>query len=261
MKDSWQEFHRRWARLKPPLRPNAQVVEALHHALEGKLSHVLLLGVTPELANIGISTVALDKSANMIASVWPGDTQSRRSILCDWLNMPIQPQFSAVLGDGSLNVISHEEYPVLFEKLNFTLLPDARIAIRVFITPDECETVAELRERTLRGPSGGFHAFKWRLAMAIAAERGNPSTPTALIHKVFEHEFPDRTVLARATGWPEDEIGEIDAYADSSNVYSFPTRQELTKRLPKEFKQVRFLTSGSYELAERCPIFVAEFRP
>jgi hypothetical protein len=43
-------------------------------------------------------------------------------------------------------------------------------------------------------------------------------------------------------------------------VYRFPTRRELLAHLPDGFSNPRFVPSGKYELAERCPIFVADFR-
>ena len=90
---------------------------------------------------------------------------------------------------------------------------------------------------------------------------GNANVPVALIHRIFDREFSDRGALSRATGWSFDDIDEIDAYADAKTVYSFPTRGEIVMALPRSFSNPRFLNSGSYELAERCPVFVADFAP
>jgi hypothetical protein len=258
----WQSFHRRWSRLKPPLRANSDVVAALAAALEYHRACALLLGVTPELADIAEQTIAVDKSETMIAHIWPGDSESRRAVLGDWLAMPFpRPQFSAVLGDGSLNALRYSDYPALFAQLETVLQPGARLAIRVYATPDDGETVDAVRRAARAGGVGGFHAFKWRLAMAIATEKRSPDVPVALIHHVFEREFPDRAALGRTNNWSAEDIDEIDAYAASGLAYSFPTHGEFVAALPSSFAGARFCRSGDYELAERCPIFIADFAP
>ncbi len=255
-------FHQRWAGLKPPLRPNNEIVAALRNAIQGHAQHVLLLGVTPELVPIGDTLVAVDKSERMISLVWPGDTPTRHAVLDNWLTMPPPAQkFSAVIGDGSIDAIRHTEYETLFAQLEATLLPGAVLAVRIYERPDPGETVAQVRQQTLSGKVAGFHAFKWRLAMAVAAERGAADVPVTKIHDAFEKQFHDRAELSRATGWSLQQIGEIDAYVGQASVFSFPTRREILTTLPRTFANPRFAVSGTYELAERCPIFIADFAP
>jgi hypothetical protein len=229
-------------------------------ALRGHGGRVLLLGVTPELADIGRTTVAVDMSDSMIAVAWPGDTATRRAIRGNWLDMPLElPEFTAVIGDGSLSFLPMRAYARLFDELGALLLPGAFFAVRLYETPDRCETVGELRDAVMSGSGGGFHAFKWRLAMAIVARTGEASIAVARIHEVFEREFPDRAGLSAASGWSLGDIAEIDAYAGQDTVFSFPTRREILAALPAQFSNPRFLASGRYELAERCPILCAEF--
>ena len=262
MTDGWQEFYRRWARLKPPLRPHADVVSAFRAAVDGARDHVLLLGMTPELADIGLETTAVDNSANTIKHIWPGDTQARRAVHGNWLEMPFhEPRFSAALGDGSLNTLLYSQYPVLFEQLAAVLLPDARVAMRVYETPDVCETMAQLKEQTFGRVIQSFHGFKWCFAMTVVAQRGDPDIPVKLLHEIFTREFPDRESLARATGWPREDIDGIDAYAGNDAVYSFPTRRQTLAAIPAHFSRPHFIDSGTYELAERCPILIADFHP
>jgi hypothetical protein len=261
-------LHQRWAALKPPLRPNGDVVCAVRTAIQGHDGRVLLLGVTPELADIGKTLVAVDMSENMIMVAWPGDTDTRRAMCGNWLRMPLKvPEFTAVIGDGSLSFMPLRVYSRLFDELATLLLPDASLAIRLYETPADCEMVAQIRDdlmtgngtHTGTGTGNGFHAFKWRLAMAIVARTGEASIAVARIHEVFEREFPDRAGLSAASGWSIGEIAEIDAYAGQDTVFSFPTRKEVLAALPRYFANPRFVASGSYELAERCPILCAEF--
>ena len=254
-------FYQRWAGLKPPLRPNAEVVSAVRGAIAGHEERVLLLGVTPELAEIGSTTVAVDMSESMLAVVWPGDTGTRRAICGNWLNMPLHlREFTAVIGDGSFAFMHLAGYVPLFEQLGNLLLPGAAFAMRCYETPEPCETVAQLRDEMMTGCNRvGFHAFKWRLAMAIVAQSGNASISVVLIHQVFEREFRDRDALSAASGWSAAQIAEIDWYEGQDSIFSFPTRREILAALPANFSNPCFIASGHYELAERCPILCAEF--
>jgi hypothetical protein len=255
-------LHKRLARLKPPLRPNAEIVAAYRKAIAGHIARVLLLGVTADLVDLGDTTVAVDMSEQIIAHAWPGDTERRRAIHANWMNMPLQErEFTAIIGDGSLAGYKLAKYPALFETLGGVLLPGARLALRIYEMPEQGETVEQVRLAAMAGQIKGFHAFKWRLAMAIVAETKNASVIASMIHDVFERAFPDRAALGGATGWSLDDIAEIDAYAAVPLKLNFLTRREILSVLPKEFANPRFMTSGTYELAERCPILVADFTP
>ena len=254
-------FHRRWTRLKPPLRPDAQIIAAYRREIECHRARVLLLGVTAELADIGDTTVAVDISKKMIANAWQGDTDKREALHGNWLDMPLHiREFTAAIGDGVLAGIEFPQYQRVFSQLAGLLLPGARIALRLYETPEPGETVAAVRDQAMKGNIAGFHAFKWRLAMAVAAETKQAAVPVSLIHQIFQREFPDRTVLSTATGWSLEVISEIDAYDSKPMIYRFPTRRELLSHLPNDFSNPRFVTSGNYELAERCPLFVADLR-
>ena len=84
----WENYHRLWDRLGPPLRPHQDVVAAIETLLADHAKHVLLLGVTPEFADLGARLTAIDHSEQMIANVWPGDTQDRHAERGDWLALP-----------------------------------------------------------------------------------------------------------------------------------------------------------------------------
>ena len=256
------DFHLRHARLKPPLTPNGEIVAAYASAIEGHEQCVLMLGVTPDLLPVAKTAVAVDISRRSIEHLWPGDTATRKVIRGNWLEMPLQTrEFTAVIGDGSMAGVRVNEYPLLFANLARVLLPGARLAIRIYETPEPGESIEQVRRDTMAGKIPGVHAFKWRLAMAIASENQSPTVPVALIHQNFERQFPDREALIAATGWSAEDIREIDAYAGHKLIYTFATRRELLATLPPEFSHPRFLPSGHYELAERCPIFVADFAP
>jgi hypothetical protein len=260
--DAWAAFHRRWPRLKPPLRASADVVEALRLAIEDRGAEVLMLGVTPELAILGSRMVALDWSQSMIDHIWPGDTPTRRAVLADWRAIPFQTaRFSAVVGDGSFNCLTLADVPAVFGELSRVLSPGARLAVRAYATPSPCESLEALRLDVMSGAPGGFHGFKWRLAMALAGETGDAEVAVADVFQKFETLFPDRAALSAATGWSNETIAEIDAYDGSEAVYIFPTEAQVLAAVPAGFQNARFVSSGAYDLAERCPILIADFEP
>jgi SAM-dependent methyltransferase len=252
----WNEYHRRWSRLSAPLRPDADIVRGFENILAGRDGRVLLLGVTPELAHIGKRLSAIDRSAAMIAHIWPGDTERARAQEADWLAPPFADgSFTAIVGDGSLSAVNWPvDYRALFSQAARLLEPGGVAALRLFETPEECETREALKADTLAGRCRSFHAFKWRLAMAAVAQTGDPNIAVAAIRCAFDAMFPDRDALSAATGWSRDDIDTIDVYANSPDVYSFPSFAQLRRTIPDSFAHIRRVGCGSYPLAERCPI-------
>jgi ubiquinone/menaquinone biosynthesis C-methylase UbiE len=219
----------------------------------------LLLGVTPELADLSTQLVAIDNSAAMIQALWlPG--RARRSVVQgDWLAMPFADQmFDAIIGDGSLVLLSCPmQYEQLFQHLRRVVRPNGKIVIRVFVSPEQTETCADVFAAVRSGRIGSFHAFKWRLAMAMAAESADRHVHVAEVYAVFSRLFLDRTTLAKATGWSLADMATIDAYQDSLARYSYPTLLQVRQIFSRWFRELG-VEHGSYELAERCPILILE---
>ena len=252
----WSDLHKRWAQSRPPLRPHPQGVEAMWRLLQGLPGPRLLLGVTPELATLPGRTVAIDWSAEMIAQIWPGNSADRVVVRGDWTDMPFASgQFGSVLGDGSLNMTRWPmDYHRIFDRLKQVVRPGGRIVIRCFTVPETGEGSDELAARLLSGERMGFHAFKWRLAAAIVHETQGTNIPVRAIWDMFERLFPDRHALSLATGWSTDEIAEIDDYRSSPLDKSFPTRSQLIDAIP----EMQLVESGSYEMADRCPLLLMD---
>jgi len=256
----WNDYHRRWSRLTAPLRPDADIVRGFEETVRGHEDRVLLLGVTQELVHIGGTLSAIDRSEGMIANVWPGDTARARAQVANWLSPPFEDaSFTAIIGDGSLSAIAWaNDYRTLFAQSARLLKPGGVAALRLFLSPDEVETRAELRKRVLDAECPSFHAFKWRLAMAVVAETGDPNIAVTAIRDAFNAMFADREMLAGRTGWRADDIETIDVYANSPDVYSFPNFAQLRETIPEAFGKVRLIACGSYPLAERCPFLAME---
>ena len=256
----WKDYYRAWPQLTPPLRPHPEVVAAVRAEIGGAPGCTLLLGVTPELADIAADLVALDRNHSLVSHVWPGNTETRRAMVGDWLNTNFTAgSFATCVGDGSFSVV---EFPratlLLCERIHETLRTAGRFVGRVYLAPDAGETVAAVKAAAVGGTIRNFHAFKLRLAMAIAAEAGRVQVGVNEIFAVFQGLFGDRDELVRLTGWERGHIDTIDYYESSVVAYSFPTRRQLRSIIPRTFANVRMVEAGSYELAERSPLLVME---
>jgi SAM-dependent methyltransferase len=247
-----------WKRLGPPLRPCPEDVGNFRRALGGAPGDCLLLGVTPELALLSSHLTALDNSADMIRALWP---QNKRAILGDWLDMPFEDgAFGNVFGDGCPVLLDHPlQHGRFFAEAARVLKPGGRFLLRAFSGPDQPEDPEQVCRAALAGDIRGFHAFKWRLSMAIAS--GSPDYTFAIAEtlRTFDRLLPDRERLVAETGWRMQDITTIDFYRDSTARYSFPPLTALRRMLPLELREIDVM-HGAYELAERCPLLVLERR-
>lgn len=254
----WQGFAQRWNRLGSPLRPCPEDVVNFKSALKNDPERCLLLGVTPELANITPALTAIDNSSDMIKALWPND---REAILGDWLALPFPPSsFDTIVGDGCLVLLSepgqHERF---FEQLSKVLAPGGRLLLRVFVSPETTETREQVCLDARSGKMKGFHAFKWRLSMAIASESTPRTLNVADTADTFDKLIPDRLLLAANTGWCTEDIDTMDFYRGSQARYCYPTLQQVREAIPESLEE-KAVILGTYELAERCPILVLESR-
>ncbi len=256
-RDHRRDYHRAWSRLTPPLRPHPNVVRAVRREIGDDPGPTLLLGVTPELADIAAQLVAIDRNHSMVLHIWPGDTPTRHAVVGDWRAGPFAPGcFATCVGDGSLCGLLWPKEPArVLGGLAATLRRGGRLVCRAYVPPHRVESAAALRERALAGAAGNFHAFKLRLAMAVAAETRR--TPVRDILRAFDKLFPSRDQAAAVAHWERDEIDTIDFYRDSTVVFNFPTRDELLALTAKTFVDPRFVETVGYDLAELCPLLVA----
>src|SRR5258708_7943931 len=169
--DHQKIYHRAWSQLGPPLRPPADVVAAIHAQIKDRPGRALLLGVTPELADVAPDLVAVDRNFSMVAHVWPGNTASRHAIVGDWRKTNFATgAFSICIADGSLSFLTFpDETADLFHELNRILKKGGRAVFRLYVSPDRPETISALRDEALSGKIHNFHALATRLEMSLAA--------------------------------------------------------------------------------------------
>ena len=245
----------------PPLRPPPAVAAAVGAQIAGCDDRVLLLGVTPELAALGRRLVAVDRHRGMIERHWAGDRDDRRVIVADWRNLPLsEAGVDAVVGDGCLTVLPSGEHRRVFAEIARVLRPGGRFVMRLFAAPENPETVAAVCADAMRGSIPNFWAFRWRCMMAAAAQCAGHDLPVVAGWRAFAAEVPDRDACARAAGWSRALVDTMDRYRDASDVYCFAPAAAVCASLPDDFVGVRLVATEGYDLAERCPLLVAERR-
>lgn len=258
MTEHWNAIRKHWQLLGPPLRPPAQVVETYDRELGLAGSHVVMLGVTPELAGLGASMTAVDESRDMIAGIWPGDTERRKAVRGDWFDLPLpEASVEALIGDGCLSVIGAADLRrSLFASIARALKTDGRAGIRLYASPETPDDPKDVRALALSGGVSTFHELKWRVAMIATGTAPDYTIPVTGILGQFDRLFPDREELSARTGWELPVIGTIDVYRNSSVIYSFAPVTALIEEARVFFDNVRVASTGSYGLAERCPLLV-----
>lgn len=248
-KTHWAERSQHWGKIGPPLQPNHEVIDAFT-ALIPTDRKILMLGVTPQIANAYNYITAVDYSPAMIQNVWPGDTATKRAVEDNWLTIDLADnQFDGVLGDGSINMVAYpHDIKFMFECCFNWLKPNGTFAMRFFTRPTEPVT----RERLLAegtNPTVNFSAYRRLLPMYIAANEG-PCIQSSKMLDLFDELFPDRSVLK----WDPEHVKSIDAYKDTVSTGWYPTRDEILEFVPIEAQNVHFVDAGTYDIAETCPI-------
>lgn len=255
----WNAHARQWRSIGSPLRPCAEDVRLMTHAsLAGGACRILLLGVTPEIVEfpwpVGAHITAADLHISMIRSIWPGNNARREVVCADWLSLPFAcDQFDIVIGDGCLTLLNYpDQYRELSRSIYRVLAPSGIWVTRQFCRPPKAESVKAVSEALWSGNIGSVHTLKWRIAMALHADKCERGVMLDDIWRAYRHVAPNPHHLTNLFGWNPHEVATLDNYQGSSSRYTFPTPDEIAGAMP-EFN-VQMVGCGAYELAERCPI-------
>lgn len=255
----WDSHARQWSFIGSPLRPCAEDIRLITDAcMVGKASRILLLGVTPELANYpwpdDAQLTAADLHLDMIKHCWAGNTTTRNAVCADWLLPPFNNhQFDNVIGDGCLTLLNYpDQYRELSRAMHRVIAPNGVWVMRQFCRPANAESIETVRDDLWKGRIGNVHVLKWRIAMAVHSDRCDSGVVLDDVWQAYRDVVPDSKVLEDRFGWDLRAIATLDNYRGSQSRYTFPTADEIAHAMP-EFK-VRMIGYGRYELAERCPV-------
>ncbi len=271
--EHWNAHAARWRLIGAPLRPAPADIEYLTASVArlcppreaATPGHGLLLGVTPEIADIAwqppLRLVAVDKSEGMVKAVWPGDTATRRALVGDWLTLELpEAPFDLAVGDGIFSIFAFPEgYTQLATSLAKVIKPAGLLSVRLFCRPESTESLDAVFGALFAGAIGNFNVFKWRLAMALQGD-ATRGVRLADIWSTFCERAGSVGRVAERTGWLEPVVATIAGYRDVEDRYSFSTEREVLESLGRAFELVE-TWRPQYELGERCPHLSFRRRP
>lgn len=224
-----------------------------------------LLGVTPELVGMawpsGSRLLPLDRSAEMIHAILPPRASVPMTPVCaSWLEQPFcDDSLDCVVGDGCFTVLENiDAYRRLCRELCRVLRPGGCFVIRLFVQAPERESATAVFDDLAAGSIGSFHAFKWRLAMALHHNLNEGVSVSDIWRRWIQAGVAAEDLAARS-GWLLDAIRTIEVYRDSPARYTFPTLGEAREVLGETFDELECHVPG-YELGDRCPTLLLRAR-
>lgn len=252
MKTHWDARSQQWSTTGSPLQPNQEVIDYFLSQIPSD-QHILLLGVTRQVAEVYQRITAVDYSPSMIQRVWVGNSTTKTAVLQNWLDYRPNQPFSGIIGDASINMLHYPtEIEIFFARLPQWLAPNGKFVCRVFTRFDEPVTLDRIHSElhTMKN----FNAWR-RLLNMYLAEQSGPLVKHSDTLALFNQLFPDRDQLP----WPEDMLSKMDAYKDTTTSTWFPTRKELLSMIPEQFA-AEFVDVGSYDHHTAYPILVCKIQ-
>ena len=271
VRKTWDEIARHWHLWGPPLRPAPEDLRIMRDAVTrwfaeepADVVRLFLCGVTPEIATLSwpfrTHLRAVEQSEGMVRLVWPGDVPGlREAVVGDWLRPGTEDHSRDVaLADGSFSFF---DYPhgqrALAAVLRRVLRPRGLLAVRLYAQAPRRESVADVLAAARAGRVENFHAYKWRLSMALQAD----SRTGVRLHDVWQACTVARVETAGLPqpGWSPEAVGTIRFYEEREGRHYFPTLEEYVGLLSEAFERIE-VRIPHYELGERCPIVTARAR-
>ena len=262
----WSQHARQWDLIGAPLRPSTEDIQRLGAEIAAWQAReavtapsALLCGVTPEVARLrwpsGTRLTAIDHSMRMIGGVWPAGEVPGSAVCADWLAMPLkQGSQHLLLGDGShCQMVGRARYTAFNAELRRVAADNALVAMRHFLRPERAESVGQVIDDLRQKRIGNFHAFKWRLAMALHGPLED-GVRLGDVWDAWQQLVPDAGRVAADLDWPLEIINTIHNYREVDTRYTFPTLEEA-RALATHFK-ILAVHIPAYELGERCPTLV-----
>jgi SAM-dependent methyltransferase len=230
----------------------------LKHELATDGAAMALLGVTPELARLGKSLVAVDANPNMIGALWIGDDEARKAVIGNWLDLPLPDNsVDAIAGDGCLSAVTTEAQRLkCLAEMARVLRPGGRAGIRLFARPKQTETLDAIKADALAGRIKALAEIVLRTALSLPVAAPDYGLKMSAVLDAINEMFGDRVELMAAGGWQADAFAFIDLYKGSDTICCWFNEDIHVEEALRYFADVRLVVSGDYPVAQRCPVLV-----
>jgi hypothetical protein len=271
LRKTWNDVASRWNDWGPPLRPcseDLQIMQAMiadwHRKNPVEKPHVFLCGVTPEIVTMPwpfpIELIGMDQAESMVRLVWPGDLRGvRQGVVGNWLESGLAAgSQDLVIGDGGFGFFAYPDAQrALLSELKRVLVPSGLFVYRHYAQIENQESPDQVLNAARSGGIGNFHAFKWRLAMALQADSAS-GVRQQDVWTTWTAARIDPTLLPQP-GWSQRAVATIELYREKQARLYFPTVREFTALLEEQYSEIKIEYPG-YELKERCPTLAARPR-
>ncbi|MCJ7611780.1 MAG: class I SAM-dependent methyltransferase [Candidatus Aminicenantes bacterium] len=246
----------KWSAVTPPMRPSPQELAVYEKNLlwvnlaDGATA--LILGATPELRSLalkhGLRTTGCDFDANF----WQAMTLLRtvegpeEFLHADWLDLPEDRRYDAILGDCSLNMLTPERVAPFVQKIHGLLHKDG-ISIQRIQTANENLNMDDIAQavRSFRENNPGISLNLYLIFLAQSLRN--------LYHPEMTHrQFYESIVFRYLT--PEEIEGLRPFLIDRKMAY--PRPQDMTDLLEQFFKIVRVEKSSGPGLWDTAAVYV-----
>lgn len=225
----WNHVGARWDDLGPPLRPAVADIALFQRALDARaalapIDDALILGVTPEIFHLAWPETtrlrALDRSADMIATVWPGTAE--QAIAGSWLDTPFaDATFAMLFCDGGLQLLAHShEQARLTSELARIVAPRGHVVFRLFLPATTREDPEAVIAELAAGGIANMNCLKLRLGAALM-ESAEEGIALGDFWHFLHDRIGDRDAFFAGLGWDPGEVSVIDFYRDSPARYHF----------------------------------------
>lgn len=267
----WRKIASHWSHVGPPLRPCPEDVGFVEREARSwaqayaRPPRVLILGVTPELCLLawpeGTVVRALDRSAEMIDAVWPGDPAL--ATCGDWFSMDTAfpaGSFDFICCDGGLGLLPYPEGQAGFLRQLARLLgPDGVVVLRLFAPPRRRESPDDVLRDLRAGRLASMNVLKLRLLHAMT-----PNLETGVrLGDVFERIFtaePDFAALSARVGWPIAQVVAIESYRASEDRYHLAGPGDIEPALASAGLRVTRILKPGYDNGELFPTLICSRR-